>query len=283
MAKPKDRKRAARSASPEVEAKKAQLMEERDVDDLVAEISAVSEARPKGVSKKDWQPYFDILVRIGQFLDRHKDFGFPPAQPAPAIAPSTVPPPTWSHVAARSSNRPSPRGVGPSSSGPAVSYEDHLRQRSIVIAGIAERDDTHTALEKVKADEEAVQEVLSALDVQVKPSSVFRMGKKSEDGKPRLFKVVLPARQFYYQALKNASKLRSINEFKGIYIRKSMTKEERAAFAGERKLMYQLRLLHGSDCAFVLYRDQVWLRSEIKAGKRVTIPQLPQPAENMHC
>ena len=261
----------SRKGQPKAENKVSQpiKLSPEQASKLVLEAQALSLSNPPpGMSKEFWEPLSKMLFMLSQVVEGLTQ------NPSPAVAPTPVqadPPPA---------NHPPPRGVGPSTSG-VSSYEDHLRMRSIVIAGLAE-DASLSASQKIKADQEAVQELLCSLEVEVKPSNVYRMGKVNEDGKPRLIKVVLPASTFYRKALKNASKLKGMHEYEKVFIRKSMTKEERAAFAEERKTMYQLRLLHGKDCPFVLYRDQVWLRSEIKSGKRSTIPQLPVPSENMH-
>ena len=50
-----------------------------------------------------------------------------------------------------------------------------------------------------------------------------------------------------------------------------MTAEERARLADNRVQLKQLRHDEGPNCAWVLYRDELWRRNEI-GGQRVTLP-----------
>ncbi|WKX97103.1 hypothetical protein Q1695_013058 [Nippostrongylus brasiliensis] len=103
-------------------------------------------------------------------------------------------------------------------------YEEFERRRSIVLKGIPElHSDNWRA--RVQYDWDSVFNVLSHLNVQCFPVAVYRMGKEVEE-QNRLIKVVLPASYFQSLAVRRASRLRSFPG-KGVYLRESLTREER--------------------------------------------------------
>lgn len=101
---------------------------------------------------------------------------------------------------------------------------DLERKRSIVISGIPELS-CPSALAKVCHDVNCTTDILDFLNVECLPVSVYRLG-RPRPSKPRLLKVVLPSSHFQVDVLRKASSLRSFPH-KGIYIRPSLTKEER--------------------------------------------------------
>ncbi|EYC16424.1 hypothetical protein Y032_0033g2651 [Ancylostoma ceylanicum] len=146
---------------------------------------------------------------------------------------------------------------------PREIVETEKRSRSIVISGVAEAEGDLSPSERLAHTEAAVNNVLDVLGVEARPSEVYRMGALTE-GKPRLIKCVLPSAQFYSVALRNARSLRSISGFDHIFVRRSMTREEREK---DRDLRRQVRELndkdHHGNRVFVVYRNQIVKASEI--------------------
>ena len=129
-----------------------------------------------------------------------------------------------------------------------ISAEEKERRRSIVISGVAESE-KHTERERFQDDKQLVEKVLDALDVGCGAANVYRMGKPDNKHQGRLIKVVLPTSFFQSACLKNARKLRDFTEFGDIFIRPSLTKQQR-------KEEYELR---------------AELRKRKKAGENVKI------------
>ncbi|KIH68965.1 hypothetical protein ANCDUO_00700 [Ancylostoma duodenale] len=90
-----------------------------------------------------------------------------------------------------------------------------------------------TAAERLAHDFTCVTQLLDYLDVECKPTAVYRMGKMTTNY-PRLIKVVLPASKFQKQAIKRAPRLRFFSPQRGIYLRASLTWEERQRRREER-------------------------------------------------
>uniref|UniRef100_A0A7I4Z5H6 PRE_C2HC domain-containing protein n=1 Tax=Haemonchus contortus TaxID=6289 RepID=A0A7I4Z5H6_HAECO len=103
-----------------------------------------------------------------------------------------------------------------------VEYE---RRKSVIIAGVAERPDSNLMI-RLQHDTHCVSMILEFLGIECSPLSIYRLGNINKRS-PRLLKVVLPARKFQVQLLRNASLLRFFH-IKGVFIKASLTKEERA-------------------------------------------------------
>ncbi|XGW10718.1 hypothetical protein V3C99_012323 [Haemonchus contortus] len=103
--------------------------------------------------------------------------------------------------------------------------ESDKRSRSIVISGLDEMQGAPTASTRRRDLEEKVSTVLNALDVECRPTEVYRMGRPDPE-RPRLVKVVLPTRTHWRRALANARLLRGAG-LSNVYIRRSMTEDER--------------------------------------------------------
>ncbi|XGW34903.1 hypothetical protein V3C99_018728 [Haemonchus contortus] len=97
--------------------------------------------------------------------------------------------------------------------------------RSIVISFLDEMQGAAPASARQSDVEEKVSTVLDALDVECRPTEVYRMG-KPDPGRPRLVKVVLPTRSHWRRALANARLLRNAG-LSNVFIRRSMTEDER--------------------------------------------------------
>ncbi|EYB83273.1 hypothetical protein Y032_0339g2970 [Ancylostoma ceylanicum] len=113
------------------------------------------------------------------------------------------------------------------------SPEDLERLRSVVIRGVVESPSPNS-YDRVTHDFNCVNQLLSYLEVECLPVTVYRMGKRDTDkGRPRPLKVVLPCSRFQKDLLKRAPRLRFFSQ-KGIYINPSRTLEERKRIREER-------------------------------------------------
>ncbi|VDO86746.1 unnamed protein product [Haemonchus placei] len=104
-------------------------------------------------------------------------------------------------------------------------------QRSIVIAGVPEYRSLNS-VERANHDYQCICSILSFLDIECIPSVVYRMGVRNSN-RPRLIKVVMPSSKFQRQAVQRAPRLRFFSH-KGVYLRPSLTKEERERRRKER-------------------------------------------------
>jgi len=120
--------------------------------------------------------------------------------------------------------------------------EDQERRRSLVIAGIEEPSDNFTKRDQYKKDRESIQEIFDVLDIATDPVCSYRLGKPDKN-KRRLMKVILPSSFFQTQALRSAKQLKGHAKFNGIFLRPSLTKEERDA---EYQMRKQVRELNAS-------------------------------------
>lgn len=102
---------------------------------------------------------------------------------------------------------------------------DSELKRSIVLSNIPESPSSSAAA-KIAHDCTCVRQILDFLDVECMPTAVYRMGKPGQS-RPRLVKVVLPTSRFQSEAVKRAPRLRFFPPQKGIYLRPSLSKEER--------------------------------------------------------
>lgn len=106
--------------------------------------------------------------------------------------------------------------------------EEKERKRSFVIAGLDEAPDNLSAREQFKNDREVVGKVLDELNVGSDALAVYRMGRPDKT-KKRLIKVVMPTSFFQTAALRNAKLLKQSVSFSKLFIRPSLTKEQREA------------------------------------------------------
>lgn len=102
--------------------------------------------------------------------------------------------------------------------------DEHQRRHSVVISGITESESASPSA-RAKYDCDFVSKILDHLDVQCTTDKVYRLGKPRED-RCRLIKVVLPTTYFQNLVIRRAPRLRSFS-YKGVFIRPSLTKEER--------------------------------------------------------
>uniref|UniRef100_A0A914CSL1 Uncharacterized protein n=1 Tax=Acrobeloides nanus TaxID=290746 RepID=A0A914CSL1_9BILA len=112
------------------------------------------------------------------------------------------------------------------------------RHRSIVIAGLPEPINVPPS-ELRRRDIDTVSKIMDEINVETTPALVYRLGvpKPTDNGqptRPRLLKVVLAASFQQRNVLSNAKKLKDSASYSKIFIRPSLTAEER-------KLDYEIR------------------------------------------
>lgn len=110
---------------------------------------------------------------------------------------------------------PSPREV----------VEADKRSRSIDISGITEGDLSSALSERASFTSNSVSDILDTLAIDVRSAEVYRFGGPN-DGGSRLVKCVFPSRPSF-DVPKRSKMLRSVPRFKDVYVRRSMTVEER--------------------------------------------------------
>ncbi|KAL6727959.1 hypothetical protein Aduo_009787 [Ancylostoma duodenale] len=131
-----------------------------------------------------------------------------------------------------------PQLAPPSTPAPEVksitsSVPDDLEiKRSIVISGVFESHST-SSLERIHHDITCTNQLLEFLGTECLPTAVYRVGRPHPD-RPRLLKVVLPCSRLQTDVIRRAPRLRFFFPERGIYIRPSLTKEERIRRREER-------------------------------------------------
>lgn len=118
----------------------------------------------------------------------------------------------------------SPRSFPEATANVVSLVEEKERQRSVVISGIPESKDPKST-ERALHDLDFVKSILNHLEIECIPQITYRLGKPQAD-RPRLVKVLLPNTFYKSLILRRAPRLRSFSS-KGVYIRPSLTKEER--------------------------------------------------------
>ena len=120
----------------------------------------------------------------------------------------------------------------------AIQQEDSHR-RNLVVKGLPE-----TGAEGDLAD---VVSLIGELDDGVRVIEVFRMGNRPKDGTPRLLKVHLASSSCVRSVLNEARKLKNSERFKNVYVRRSMTVEERNHLTALHKKKDELNKLLPED------------------------------------
>ncbi|WKY01588.1 hypothetical protein Q1695_015528 [Nippostrongylus brasiliensis] len=155
--------------------------------------------------------------------------------------------------------------------------ECEKRRRSIVIFGVPEADKAAPPSQRQAHTERYVSDVLDFLDIEARPSELFRMGPSQTD-KPRLVKCVFSQRRYQLEILSRSNRLRSSATFKNVFIRKSMTREERAKEGELRRRARELNdQEHGGNRVFVVYKGELMKKSDIQNfSKAVSSPHFRQ-------
>lgn len=102
---------------------------------------------------------------------------------------------------------------------------DHELERSIALSHVPESASSKPS-EKYSHDIAYVMELLDFLDIECAPVSVYRMGRLMQN-RPRLIKVVLPSSKHQRLAIRRTPRLCFSLTQKGVYLRPSLTWEER--------------------------------------------------------
>lgn len=145
------------------------------------------------------------------------------------------------------------------------------RLRSLVVCHFPESEKSDS-IQAENDDDIAIRQLIHKLASNAKVEKLYRMGRKVE-GKPRLIKVVLCTSSMQRAVLLNAKTLRDFDEFKRVYIRKSMTPVELVESNRKRAALNWLRL---TDKRWVIFRENFWISDEISGGSRKTlVPPIP--------
>ncbi|KIH58635.1 hypothetical protein ANCDUO_11155 [Ancylostoma duodenale] len=141
------------------------------------------------------------------------------------------------------------------------------KEESLVIAGILEAEGDLEPLERVSRTEAMIHKVLNALGIEALPTEIYRMGDVAKS-KARLIKCVLPSERFFFKALRNAQALQNLAGFDRVYIRRSMTREEREMEKELRRQAHDLNLnQHNGSKVYVVYRGQLVKDADIPKRK----------------
>lgn len=145
------------------------------------------------------------------------------------------------------------------------------RLRSVVVCHFPESEQSDT-LKAEQDDDVAIRQMIHKLSNSAKVEKLYRLG-KVKINKPRLIKVVLCTSSMQRTVLSNAKTLKQHDEYKGVYVRKSMTPSE---LEESNKKRAELRWLRNQDARWVIFRNCFWIRDEISSGVRKTVtPQIP--------
>lgn len=124
----------------------------------------------------------------------------------------------------------------------SASDDEKERLRSVVISGVPESHLSANASQRRMENRAAVTAILDQLDMDTEPVSVYRMGTPKPD-RPRLLKVVLPNSSTQRLLLKRSKQLSASQQHSKIYIRPSLTKEQRDSEFLLRKTLREKRAL----------------------------------------
>ena len=132
--------------------------------------------------------------------------------------------------------------------------EAERRGRTLIFSGIKEAEGDLPPSQQQMDVESKVTKVLDALNVQCRPTCIFRIGKPNAS-RSRLVKVTVPSKHHWRQALANARLLPS-KGFSDVYVRKCMTMEERKR---EYELRQQAKELNNSknEREWVVYAGEL--------------------------
>ncbi|KAG5640532.1 hypothetical protein DXG03_008183 [Asterophora parasitica] len=165
--------------------------------------------------------------------------------------------------------------------------EAEKRGRSIVIELLPESTAT-LASDRVDADFEQVKKILDAMDIEVRPETVFRMGQKKTPSssdphpKPRLLKVLLPRKSSQTTFLIRSGKLKDHQMYKHIRVRPSLSEEERKTAYELRRKRDDLNSKNGKGGPlYVIYAGELMKKDDVASYKaahpRKTSPTTPVP------
>ncbi|KAK6044708.1 endonuclease/exonuclease/phosphatase family protein, partial [Cooperia oncophora] len=158
------------------------------------------------------------------------------------------------------------------------------RLRSLVFYGVPEAGGDLSPSARQAHTEKVVTGILDSLNIETRPAEVYRMGRGVE-GKPRLVKCVFYSRRISFDILSKAHRLRSTHEYRDVYIRKSMTIDERKK---DRELRERARELEqersqkGKQCSFVV-KKLVYSRTSFFSCFLFNARSLKNKIHDLHC
>ncbi|EYC29009.1 hypothetical protein Y032_0007g3543 [Ancylostoma ceylanicum] len=151
------------------------------------------------------------------------------------------------------------------------------RERAIVVAGLPEPDPGLRGQEMSSFEWRNIWDLLGELDISCQPAFAYRLGVLKQ-GVPRLLKIVFPASVFQRTALRNARRLRDSAKFRNVYVRPSLTAEERRIAFALRQQRRHLRESTGGS-----YRVVSNGIFDIKNNKTIPLdPKFLPPLQNRH-
>lgn len=147
------------------------------------------------------------------------------------------------------------------------SVEADKRQRSVVFYGVPEAEKSLPPSQRQLHTEKYISDVLDFLEVEAGPTELFRMG-TSSDGRPRLVKCIFSSRRFQLETLSRSSRLRTSAAFKTVFVRKSMTREQRAKESELRRRAHDLNTQEfGGKRLYVVYKGEITKTTDIESRK----------------
>lgn len=186
----------------------------------------------------------DDLTKILGPLLGEQTFAVPPADASSA--------PTRKSYASVASKNAAPGKIVTVADLQSVQKAD-LDNRSIVMVGLLERG----------TDSNDVSELIKAIDPSAGAVECYRMGNvtgNEDKAKPRLLKVVLPSATVARSVLQAAHKLKESVRFRSVFIRKSMSREERLLMVklhSQRKEFNKQAKEDGVNTKFVIVNEKL--------------------------
>ena len=139
-------------------------------------------------------------------------------------------------------------------------YEDRKsRESNLIISGIEEETEG-TVDERRSKDEKKLKKVLNFLNIEEESCmNVSRIGKPSDNGKPRLLRVKMRNLELKRRTLVSSKKLRSSESYRQVYINPDYTKKEQEA---QKKLREDLKRLRANGEDVIIFRGKVIKRTD---------------------
>ena len=137
----------------------------------------------------------------------------------------------------------------------------NLKSRNVVIYNISESCKEEAA-DKLNDDSQVVNEVLNhVLRKKVNILKIMRLGEIRDSNKPRPLLVTLANSREKWDVLKSGYLLKLSNQYKGLFITKDMTKEERER---DRQLRVELNEMnHNDNNNYMIKNGQIIKRPQV--------------------